>query len=137
MMTARSESPTTPSPSTSPGQAGTKLTADGLRHDERSIAGNYDAYFRAIWAQTLILRADSGSIWFADQLIQQMLDARHGHDAVAWCDGYPQLVVGQLRGAQGRATEGDAALQCAADILASAGDLAHPNLQTVNDLQDR
>jgi Protein kinase domain len=114
-------------------QLAREASVDGLKQDEKSPGGGYDAYFRGIWAQALILHGDPGSLIAADRLLQSTIDARAGAPILAWCDGYLALTLAQLRRAQGRPAESDAAFERAGQLLDQLKDRTNPMLLSLAD----
>src|SRR5262245_51058985 len=116
-------------------QLAREAAVDGLKYDEKSPSGNYNAYFRAIWASALILHRDAGSLAFADRLLRQVIDGRRGMPPVAWCDGYIQLVLGQLLQARSLGADADEAFGRAAAVLDQLQDPLHPMHLTLHDVR--
>jgi len=114
-------------------QLAREAAVDGLRYDEQSPGGNFDAYFRAIWAQALLLRGDPASLRTAEQLVRSTMDARAAAPATPWCDGYLALTLAQLCRAQGRRGECDAAFDRAAKLVEQFKDRNHPIVLTFQD----
>ena len=65
-------------------QLSRETAIDGLKFDEGQIAGDYEAYFRAIWAAALILRGDMGSLASAERLLHETIEARRAVPPRAW-----------------------------------------------------
>jgi ATP/maltotriose-dependent transcriptional regulator MalT len=107
-------------------QLAREAAVDGLRYDEQSPGGNYDAYFRAIWAQALLLRGDAASLRLADDLLVATFEARRTVSRAAWCDAFLWLTTAQLRRAQGRPAEAGDAIGRARAAVEEMADPTHP-----------
>ncbi len=118
-------------------QLAREAAVDGLRFDEKSPGGDYDAYFRAIQAQALVLRGDAPSIRLADALVSETLEARSAVSGAAWCDGFLWLTIAQIREAQGREVDRRDALARAGAVLHELADPGHPIALTLHDLGRR
>ena len=118
-------------------QLAREAAVDGLKFDEKAVSGDYDAYFRGIWAAALLLHKDAGSVAFAERLLRETIEARRGHELVPWCDGYLELVLAEQLRAQGRADDAEKAMGRAAEILDQLRDPRHPMVATLRDLEGK
>jgi hypothetical protein len=112
-----------------------QASQDGLAHDEKDPSGDWDAYFRAIWAGAVRLRGDAGE---AERMLRSLIEARQDFTGRAgWTDGALWLELANTLIDQGRLLEADAALTHAGLELAKLNDPGYPLNMNLRETQAR